>query len=109
MSKALAVNTDTFSSEVINSPTPVIVDFWANWCGPCRMLGPVIDELSLDYAGKVKVVKVDVDQNQPLAAQYGVRSIPTLLFFNKGELKDRTVGVLPKADIAAKLDELLKS
>lgn len=108
MSNALEVNTTTFDSEVIDSPTPVLVDFWADWCMPCRMLGPVVDEIADQFAGKVKVMKVDVDRNQTLAARYGIQGIPSLLIFKKGQIADRLVGVQAKTVIASKLSALLE-
>ena len=84
-----------------------VVDFWAEWCGPCRMVGPIIDELSQDYEGKAVVGKVDVDNNQEFAAKYGVRNIPTVLLFKNGELVDRKVGVYPKAVYATAIEEQL--
>jgi len=107
MSNALEVKDSTFEQEVIKSEVPVLVDFWAEWCMPCKMLGPVIDELAGDFAGKVKVVKVNVDANREAPSTYGIRGIPTLLFFKGGELKDRIVGAQPKAAIAEKLNALL--
>jgi thioredoxin 1 len=107
MSNALEVNESGFEAEVVNAGTPVLVDFWASWCMPCRMLAPVVDELAAEFDGKVKVVKVDVDSNQALAGRFGVRSIPTLLILKSGEIADRMVGVQPKATIAAKLNDIL--
>ncbi|NLN76156.1 MAG: thioredoxin [Armatimonadetes bacterium] len=107
MSQAMAINQDNFEAEVINSEIPVLVDFWAGWCMPCKMLAPVVDELASDFAGKVKVVKVDIDENPGLASAYNVRGIPTLLAFNKGQEVDRIVGAQPKAAIAEKLNGLL--
>ncbi len=104
MSEAAAVTVTTFESEVMESESAVLVDFWAPWCMPCRMLGPTIDELATDYAGKAKIVKVNVDENQPLAAKYGVQGIPTLVIFKAGEAVDRIIGAHPKEDIAKKLD-----
>ncbi len=101
------VVTDGNFSEILNTEMPVLVDFWATWCGPCRALGPVIEELAGEYEGKAIVGKCNVDENEDAPMQYGIRSIPTLLFFKNGELVDRLVGAAPKADIAAKLDALI--
>ncbi|MBK1790959.1 thioredoxin [Persicirhabdus sediminis] len=104
---ALTFNESNFDAEVIASDKPVLVDFWAEWCGPCKMIGPVIDELSTDLEGVAKVGKVDVDSNQDLAGKFGVRSIPCLLFFKDGEVKDTIVGAaITKDQLAAKLKEL---
>lgn len=105
---ALEINDQSFEETVLKSDKPVLVDFWAAWCGPCRMVGPIIDEISDDYAGKAIVGKVDIDSNQEFAAKYGVRNIPTVLVFNNGELVDRHVGVAPKNTYATALDNLLK-
>ncbi|MDX1462316.1 MAG: thioredoxin [Marinirhabdus sp.] len=104
---ALEITDATFEETVLKSDKPVVVDFWAAWCGPCRMVGPVIDELSKDYEGKAVVGKVDVDANQEFAAKYGVRNIPTVLVFNNGELVGRQVGVSPKKVYADAIDGLL--
>lgn len=104
---ALEITDATFEETVLNSDKPVMVDFWAAWCGPCKMVGPVIDEISTDYEGKAVVGKMDVDANQEFAAKYGVRNIPTVLVFNKGELVGRQVGVSPKKTYAEALDALL--
>ncbi|MBW3518961.1 thioredoxin [Flavobacterium sp. NKUCC04_CG] len=93
---ALEITDATFEEVVLKSDKPVVVDFWAVWCGPCKMLGPVIEELSSDFEGKVVVGKVDVDANQEFAAKYGVRNIPTVLIFQNGEVVGRQVGVAPK-------------
>ena len=93
---ALEITDATFEEVVLNSDKPVLVDFWAAWCGPCRMVGPVIDEVSTEYEGKAVVGKVDVDANQEFAAKYGVRNIPTVLLFHKGEMISRQVWVSPK-------------
>ena len=104
---ALAITDATFDEVVLKSDKPVVVDFWAAWCGPCRMVGPIIDQISEEYAGKAIVGKVDVDANQEFAAKYGVRNIPTVLIFNKGELVGRQVGVAPKNVYAEAIDSLL--
>ena len=104
---ALEITDATFDKIVLQSDKPVLVDFWAAWCGPCRMVGPIIDELSNEYDGKAVVVKVDVDNNQEFAAKYGVRNIPTVLLFKNGELVDRKVGVSPKQVYAEAIDSAL--
>lgn len=103
---AKVVNDANFA-EILNTDQPVLVDFWATWCGPCKAIAPVIDELSNDYEGKAVVAKCNVDECDDLPMQFGIRSIPTLLFFKNGELVDRHVGVASKADLAAKLDSLM--
>ena len=104
---ALEITDATFDNIVLQSEKPVLVDFWAAWCGPCRMVGPIIDELSEEYEGKAVVGKVDIDSNQQYAAQFGVRNIPTVLVFKNGELVDRKVGVSSKNDYAQALDNLI--
>lgn len=104
---ALAITDATFEEIVLKSDKPVMVDFWAAWCGPCRMVGPIIDELSTEYEGKVVVGKVDVDANQEFAAKYGVRNIPTVLVFKNGEVVAKQVGVAPKQSYADSLDAQL--
>ena len=104
---ALQITDANFEETVLKSDKPVLVDFWAEWCGPCRMLGPIIEELSSDYDGKAIIVKVDVDSNQQFAAQYGVRNIPTVLIFKDGELVNRQVGVSQKNVYSEYIDALL--
>jgi thioredoxin 1 len=91
---------DNFASEVLQSSTPVLVDFWAEWCGPCKMIAPVLDELAGEYDGKVKIGKVNIDNEQGLASEYGIRAIPTLLLFNKGAVAEQIVGMKSKKDLA---------
>ena len=104
---ALEITDASFEEVVLKSDKPVVVDFWAAWCGPCRMVGPIIDEISSDYDGKAVVGKLDVDANQEFAAKYGVRNIPTVLIFKDGEVVSRQVGVAPKTTYAQALDILL--
>ena len=104
---ALEITDANFEETVLKSDKPVVVDFWAAWCGPCRMVGPVIEELSNDYDGKAVVGKLDVDANQEFAAKYGVRNIPTVLVFQNGEVVGRQVGVAPKKVYAEAIDALL--
>lgn len=104
---ALEITDATFEEKVLNSDKPVMVDFWAAWCGPCKMVGPIIDEIGKEYDGKAVVGKVDVDANQEFASKYGVRNIPTVLVFDKGELVGRQVGVSPKETYTKAIDELL--
>lgn len=105
---AQEVSIANFESEVLQSNQPVLVDFWAPWCGPCRMMAPVIDELAREYSGRAKVVKVNVDENQSLANRYHIMSIPTLLFFKNGQVVGQVVGYTPKNVLAKKLDSLLQ-
>jgi len=103
----LQLTDSNFDSEVVKSDKPVLVDFWAPWCGPCRMLGPIVDELAGEYAGKIKVGKLNTDDNAQAATQFRISSIPTLLFFKGGKIADQLVGVHPKAEIKKRLDALL--
>jgi thioredoxin 1 len=103
----LQVTDSTFDSEVLKSTIPVLVDFWAEWCGPCRMVGPVIEEVAKQYEGKVKVAKVDVDQNQRVATQFQIRSIPSLYIFKDGKVAGQIVGAVPKQQIISALDKIL--
>jgi len=104
---ALEITDANFEELVLKSEKPVLVDFWAAWCGPCRMVGPVIEEISNEYSDKAVVGKVDIDSNQEYAAKYGVRNIPTVLVFNKGEIVTRQVGVAPKNTYTEAIDRLL--
>jgi len=97
-----------FQQEVLNSNIPVLIDFWAVWCGPCKMIAPFIEEIAKEYEGKVKVGKLDVDNNPNISMQYGIRSIPTLLFFRDGKVVDQIMGAVPKNAITAKLDSQLQ-
>jgi|TARA_B110000438_G_C15320517_1_gene439306 thioredoxin 1 len=101
---ALEITDSTFEELVLKADKPVMVDFWAEWCGPCRMVGPIMDEISTDFEGKAIVGKLDVDSNQEFAAKYGVRNIPTVLVFKDGEIVGRQVGVAPKAKYAESLN-----
>ena len=100
--------TDTnFPEQVLKSGTPIVVDFWAEWCGPCKMLAPVLDELAGEYDGKVKIGKVNIDEYQQLAINYGINSIPTLLFFKNGQVADQVIGMRSKRDLKASFDRVL--
>lgn len=103
------VTTLTWDSEVIKSGGVVMVDFWAVWCGPCRMLAPTVEELAKEYAGKLKVAKVNTDENPDIASRYKIMGIPTVMFFKNGEKADQVVGAVPKAQLKAKIDSLLAS
>ncbi len=105
----LEINDQNFENEVIKSETPVIVDFWAPWCGPCRMLAPVTEKLSNAYAGKVKFCKINVDENPNTAMRYRVMSIPTLIFFKDGKQKDSSLGAVPEAMLKPKIEALISS
>lgn len=99
--------TDTNFEELVNSGKPMVLDFWAEWCGPCRMVGPIIDELATEYEGKVTIGKMDVDSDNDVVAQFGIRNIPTVLFFKDGKMVDKQVGAAQKSAFAAKIDALL--
>ena len=105
--KPITFTDENFEEEVVNSDKPVLIDFWAVWCGPCKIIAPVIEELAGEYEGKVKVGKLDVDENQHVSIRYGVRSIPTLLIFKNGKVKDTIIGAVPKAQIVQKLNSAL--
>ena len=107
MSNAVAVTSGEFDEQVLKSETPVIVDFWAVWCGPCKMIAPHLDTLATEYAGKVKVVKVNIDDEREVTERYNIMSIPTLLFFKDGKVVEQVVGAVPKSVIASKLEALL--
>jgi thioredoxin 1 len=105
-SNIITLTKANFSQQVLNSTTPVLVDFWAEWCGPCKMIAPVLDELADEYSGKVQIGKVNIDENQDLATEYGVRAIPTLLFFQHGQVAEQIVGLRSKRDLKASFDKL---
>jgi thioredoxin 1 len=102
----LTLTQANFATEVLQSPQPVLVDFWAEWCGPCKMLAPILDELATEYNGRVRIGKVNIDDYQELAAQYGIRSIPTLLLFKQGQVAEQLVGLRSKRDLKASFDRL---
>lgn len=104
---ALEITDSNFEELVLKSNKPVLVDFWAEWCGPCRMVGPVVEELAKEYDGKAVIGKVNVDLNSGISMKYGIRNIPTLLYFKNGEVVDKQVGVVPKATLAGKLEAQL--
>ena len=101
MSNAIAVTDANFDTEVLKSGTPVLVDFWAPWCGPCRAVAPAVDAIASEFSGRVKVVKLNTDEEQQVAIKYGVGSIPTLMVFKNGEMVERVLGIRPKAELAA--------
>ncbi len=104
---AAAVTEQTFEAEVLKSPTPVLVDFWATWCGPCKMIAPIVEELAKEYEGKLAVRKLDVDENGGVAARYSIMSIPTLGIFRGGQLVERIVGYMPKEQLRKRIDSAL--
>jgi len=104
--KPFTFTDDNFETEAINSDLPVLIDFWAAWCGPCKMIAPIVEELALEYNGKMKIGKLDVDENQQTAIKYGVRSIPTVLLLKGGEVKDTIIGAVPKSVFVEKINAL---
>jgi len=104
---ALEITDQNFEELVLKSDKPALVDFWAEWCGPCRMIGPIVEDLSEEYEGKAIIGKVNVDNNSEISAKYGIRNIPTILFFKDGKEVDKQVGVVPKDTLAEKIDSLL--
>jgi thioredoxin 1 len=101
--KITHLTSETFKNAVSSSSTPVLVDFWAPWCGPCKAIAPVLDELATEFDGRLSIAKVDIDQNEAIAAEYGIRAIPTMLLFKGGKVVEQIVGMLPKATLKAKL------
>jgi len=104
--KAIAINETTFETEVLKSDKPALVDLWAPWCGPCRMIAPIIEEIAAEHDGRFKITKLNIDETPGIAQRFDVRSIPTLLFFKNGELRDRVVGTVPKSALSARLEVL---
>lgn len=109
MKETVEVNEANFETEVLKSTQPVLVDFWATWCGPCKMLGPILEEIATEQNGRAKVVKVNVDDNQGLAQRYGIQAVPTLLYFANGEVQESSLGVSSKKAITSKLEALTKA
>jgi thioredoxin 1 len=107
MAKPMEVTDTTFEDEVLKSDKPVIVDFWAVWCGPCKMIAPIMEEFAQDYSDKVKIAKVDVDNNPNIAVKFGIRSIPTVLFFKEGKVAEQVIGAYPKSHFEEKLKTLI--
>ncbi len=107
MSNEIEFTDANFDSEVIKSDTPVLVDFWAPWCGPCKMIAPIVEEISTEYSGRLKVGKVNTDDNQKVATDYGVMSIPTIMIFKNGEVVERIIGAQPKDALTSKIDSVL--
>ena len=108
MAQALEVTDESFSQDVLQSELPVLVDFWAIWCGPCKMIGPIVEEIAAEKSGKIKVAKVNVDENRQVANQFGIRSIPTLLLFKQGKVVEQIIGVLPKPTLLNKIEPHLE-
>tara|TARA_B000000437_G_scaffold215381_1_gene190127 strand:- start:9 stop:338 length:330 start_codon:yes stop_codon:yes gene_type:complete len=109
MSDTVEITDENFQQEVLNSETPVLVDFWADWCQPCKMIAPVVEQIAEEYDGKVKIGKLDVDSNQQTSQAMGIRGIPALIIFNNGKPVDQIIGVVPKSIIQKKIDEVLAS
>lgn len=107
MAHALHVTDDSYQKEVLESDIPVVIDFWATWCGPCKMIAPIIEDMANEFEGRAKICKVDVDNNQNIAMQLGIRSIPTVMIFKGGKLVDTIIGAVPKAQIVNRLNEHL--
>ncbi|RJR50166.1 MAG: thioredoxin [Desulfobacteraceae bacterium] len=107
MADLLQVTDENFDAEIMKSEIPAMVDFWAEWCGPCRMVGPVVEELAAQYQGKVKIAKMDVDKNRGIPAKFGIRNIPTLIFFKGGQVAQTIIGAQPKSHIEQELKKLL--
>lgn len=105
--KPVEITDDNFETEVLKSDKPVLIDFWAVWCGPCKLIAPIVEELAKEYDGKIKIGKLDVDSNQQTSIKFGVRSIPTLLLFKDGKLKETIIGAVPKKHIVDKLNSVL--
>lgn len=107
MAEPITLTDDSFAEEVLNSSIPVLVDFWANWCGPCLMVAPILEELAEEYAGKIKIGRLDVDSNPRMATEYAIRAIPNLLIFKDGKVVDQIIGAVPKQSIVDKLNAVL--
>lgn len=109
MSKTIKFTDDSFEEDVLQSDKPVLVDFWAEWCGPCRMVGPIVEEIAGEYQGKAKIGKLNVDENPEISMKYGIRSIPSLLIFKNGEVVDQIVGAVPKTQLKKQLEAQLSN
>jgi len=108
MSELVELNDSNFENEVLKSDKPCLVDFWAEWCGPCQMVGPIVEEIATEYAGKLKVGKLNVDQNSQTATKYGIMSIPSLIIFNGGKVVDQIIGAVPKKQFLEKIEKIIK-